>query len=529
MGTGFLKSTPRRRTLPRRHRFFPELIHTRSSASAAAFFGISFQIKSGFALYASSVTGKDGTRRVIRQCGHAPLASAAVFLFLLLPALAACAQAQPGTASADASTAGKPVVVTLDDAIRLAEASEPAYAAAAAASQSADLDRSVARAGLLPNARFLSQDIYTQPNGIYTEGDAGEPSAPLPRFVANDSRPHEYMAQGIVDETLSLAGTAALRRADALAAVARAEQEIARRGLVAAVTGLFYTSLAADHKLTVAGQARQEAADFTRLTTERGQAREAAHADVVKAQLLEQQRGRDLEDAQVAAEKAHLDLGVLLFSDPRTPCTLSAPESAPALASKEDVEQAAARNNPELKSALAALAANNADVQAAWGALLPNVGLNVTYGIDANQFAVNGPLTPGGLKARNLGYSTSVTVNLPVWDWLAGENKVKQSQIRRDAARVALTNTQRRLIAQLEEAYSEAQAAHDQLASLDQSAVDAAESLSLTKLRYTGGEATVLEVVDAENTYVSAENAREDGRVRYEAARAALQTVTGTM
>ena len=108
-------------------------------------------------------------------------------------------------------------------------------------------------------------------------------------------------------------------------------------------------------------------------------------------------------------------------------------------------------------------------MQAAWGALLPNVGLNVTYGIDANQFAVNGPLTPGGLKARNLGYSTSVTVNLPVWDWLASENKVKQSQIRRDAAQVALTNTQRRLIAQLEEAYSEAQAAHDQLASLDQS------------------------------------------------------------
>jgi outer membrane protein TolC len=226
----------------------------------------------------------------------------------------------------------------------------------------------------------------------------------------------------------------------------------------------------------------------------------------------------------VAAEKAHLDLGVLLFPDPRTPCTLSAPEPAPALASKQDVEQAAARNNPELKSALASLAVSNADVQAAWGALLPNVGLNVTYGIDAPQFAANGP---DGV--RNLGYSASLTVNIPVWDWLASENKVKQSQIRRDTAQVALTNTQRRLIAQLEEAYSEAQAARDQLASLDQSLATAAESLRLTKLRYTGGEATVLEVVDAENTYVSAENAREDGRVRYETARAVLQTIAGTM
>ncbi|HVN93996.1 MAG TPA: TolC family protein [Terracidiphilus sp.] len=435
-------------------------------------------------------------------------------------------QAQDKVAAADA---GKPVVITLDDAIRLAQASEPAYVAAKAAGQSANLDRSIARAGLLPNARFYGDDIYTQPNGIYSEGDAGQASAPLPKFVSNDSRPREYIAQGIVDETFSLAGAAALRRADAEAAIARAEQEIARRGLVVAVTGLFYASLAADHKLAAAEQARQEADSFTRMTVEREQAREAAHADVLKAQLTQQQRERDLEDAQVAAEKARLDLAVLLFSDPRTQYTLSAPQAAPTLPSQADVEQAAAKNNPELKSALASLSASNADVQAAWGALLPTVGLNFTYGIDANQFAVNGPLIADGTKARNLGYSTSFTVNLPLWDWFASENKVKQSEIRRGAAQVALSTTQRRLVAQLEEAYSEANAARDQLASLDQSVSDAAESLRLTKLRYTDGEATVLEVVDAENTYVSTEDAREDGRVRYETARATLQTLTGTL
>jgi outer membrane protein TolC len=163
-------------------------------------------------------------------------------------------------------------------------------------------------------------------------------------------------------------------------------------------------------------------------------------------------------------------------------------------------------------------------VQAAWGALLPNIGLNLTYGIDAPQFAANGP---DGV--RNLGYSASLTLNIPVWDWMASEHKVKQSEIRRDAAQVALSATQRRLIAQLDEAYSEAQAARDQLTSLDQSVATAEESLRLTKLRYSGGEATVLEVVDAENAFVTAENAREDGRVRYEAARAELQTIAGTM
>jgi outer membrane protein TolC len=116
-----------------------------------------------------------------------------------------------------------------------------------------------------------------------------------------------------------------------------------------------------------------------------------------------------------------------------------------------------------------------------------------------------------------------------VWDWFSTQHKVRQSEIRRDAAKVTLSTAQRQLIARLDEAYSEAQVARDQLASLDLSAATAAESLRLTKLRYTGGEATVLEVVDAQNAYVTAANAREDGRVRFEAARADLQTLTGSM
>ena len=119
-------------------------------------------------------------------------------------------------------------------------------------------------------------------------------------------------------------------------------------------------------------------------------------------------------------------------------------------------------------------------------------------------------------------------MNIPIWDWLGSEQKVRQSRILRNAAQVALTAAERRLIARLDETYSEAVAARDQLASLDLSVSTAAESLRLVKLAYQGGEATVLEVVDAQTAYVSAENAREEGRVRYEIAGAELETLTGT-
>ena len=265
---------------------------------------------------------KHELRRRNRAFGGATVLG--IGLFLWHPAI----QAQ---AASQAPATDTPVVITLDEAIRRAQASEPAFAAVRADNESAALDRSIARAGLLPTARLYNQDIYTEPNGTFADNGEGVPSA-NPRFVSNDARPREYLAQGIAEETLSVAGLAALLRADAAAAMARAELEIARRGLVATVTGLFYGSLAADHKAEIAQRACQEAKNFTMITQDREKQGEAAHADTIKAQLTEQEQWRMLKDASLAAQNARLSLGVLLFSDPRTPYTLQAAQAVPPLA-----------------------------------------------------------------------------------------------------------------------------------------------------------------------------------------------------
>jgi outer membrane protein TolC len=451
---------------------------------------------------------------------------AIVALAAILLAAARGSSGQGPAGQSNQAAAQPPAVITLEEAIHRAQSSEANYAAAVAEGRSARLDRNIAYAGLLPSVTYNNSVLYTEPQRPYSKSSSAPGSSePTPIYIANNA-PREYVSQGAVSETIGLASIASAQRTAALAAQAAAEQEIARRGLVSAVVSLFYGSLAADHKLAVAERAGQEAADFTKLTGQREQARESAHADVVKAQLQEQSRQRDLGDARVAAEKARLELGVLLFPDPRTPYTLSAPDAAPVLASREDIYTAAAKNNADLKSAIEALRASNADVLAARAAYLPDLGLEFTYGIDAPQFATTGP---GPDHVNNLGYSATVTLNIPVWDWLNTQRRVKQSEIRRQSTQVALTAKQRQLIAKLDEAYSEAAMARDQLASLDLSVNTAAESLRLTKLAYRGGEATVLEMVDAQGAYVAAQNAREDGRVRYEAALAALQTLTGTM
>ena len=438
-----------------------------------------------------------------------------------LPITRASAQTEPPSASTASGAA--PLIISLDEAIQRAQKSEPNYAVIRAEARATALDRSIARAALLPGAVYHNQYLYTQSSGNgSTITSAGNQVSPV-IFIANNSV-HEYVSQAALTETIGLKGLADLQLASATAARAAAELEIARRGLVSAVVGLYFGVSAAEQKQHVAQRAVDEAASFTDVTSKREAAREVARADVVKAQLLQQQRQRDLADAGLAAEKARLELGVLLFQDPRTPYITQPPATPPALPARADIESRAAANNAELKSALAALRAGNAQVLGARAAYLPDFSLNFDYGIDAAQFAVKGP---NGVN--NLGYAASATVDIPIWDWLATEHRIRQSEIRRDAARIALTAAQRRVIAALDEGYAEATEAQRQAASLDLSVQTAGESLRLTKLRYAAGEATALEVVDAQTAMTTAENAREDGVVRYETALANLQTLTGTL
>lgn len=439
--------------------------------------------------------------------------------------------------SAAPGNAGTPVI-TLDEAIKRARTNEPTFAAAMAAQRNAALDRSIARAALLPSVVYHNQFLYTQPvhcptsNTICAQNagmnssnaSAANPaiSSGAPRFIANNAV-HEYVSQGEANETIGVQQFNALSRATAAEAVATAELEVARRGLVASVANLFYSSSTSERRVAVAERAANDAAGVTQLTQQRENVREVAHADVIKAQLDQQQRERDLNDARLNAQKARLELGVLLFPDPRTPYTLNVPSQPPPVPSRADVEAALAKRNPELQSALASVHLADLGVTAARAGYLPDLAFNYSYGIDASQFASH---APDG--SRNLGYSASATLDIPIWDWFTTRDKIRQSQIARNTARTVLTNTQRRLIANLEEVYAEASAAHDQLESLNQSVATAAESLRLTRLSYSAGETTILSVVDAEHSLTAAEIAREDGIVRYQTALANLQLLTGT-
>jgi outer membrane protein TolC len=142
--------------------------------------------------------------------------------------------------------------------------------------------------------------------------------------------------------------------------------------------------------------------------------------------------------------------------------------------------------------------------------------------LQANQLALHDP------DGHNLfGSSVVAQLTIPIWNWGINKSKVKQAELELQQAKNDLSLTQRTLLSNMESYYLEAQVATSQIGSLRESMTDSVENLRLTRLRYTAGESSAQEVVDAQSLLVQARNAYDDGLVRYRLALANLQTLTG--
>src|SRR6202162_5884514 len=413
-------------------------------------------------------------------------------------------------AAASTSTAAPPTI-TLQDALQRARNNTPQFRAALTGLGIAHEDTVQARAGLLPTVNFNTQYLYTQGN-----------NTPTARFFANNGV-HEYISQGAVHaDIIDVGKVAEYRSISADEAISRANAEIATRGLLVTVVQDYYGLVAAERKYATAQRGATDAENFFGISQKLEKGGEVAHSDAIKAEIQYQQKMQALREAQLDMERARLALAVILFPNFNQNFTvvddLQVPELLPAYT---EVLTLGSRNNPQLRAATAALDAANLDVLVARSGYLPTVTVDYFYGIDSAHFATR----IAGVD--QLGYSAIASFNLPLWNWGATHSKVKQASLRRQQARTELSYAQRQLLSNLQSFYHDAEAARAELDMLGRAAELSTESLRLTTMRYQGGEASVLEVVDAQNTLVQARNAYDDGQVRYRVSVANLKTLTG--
>lgn len=150
-----------------------------------------------------------------------------------------------------------------------------------------------------------------------------------------------------------------------------------------------------------------------------------------------------------------------------------------------------ARQRPDILAAEAQLHAANAAIGVATAAQYPNITLTASIGVDS--------LTAGRLFTdTSNAWSLGAGLTAPIFN---GGTLAAQRRATENAYRAVLANYQRTVVQALAQVADSLQAlGHDaELLSVQQEAIDAAQSsVNLTRLAYTAGTVTVLQLLEAQ-------------------------------
>jgi len=453
---------------------------------------------------AAEQTAPDSRSKDQTSDSHAPIDASVQFV-------------QPGGADSTIP----PVTITLQDAIERARHFSAQFRAVEMEAKISHEDRMQARNAMLPSVSATTQYLNTQGNGKTPEG----------RFVTNDGV-HVYRAWGVFHQDLSPSTYMAtsLHRADAAEAVANAKAEIARRGLTVTVTKLYYALVVAQRKYATGQLTLDQGKHFFDVAQETERLGQAAHSDVIKAEIQYSQQQQAFEESRLALQNARLDLAVLLFPTFNVNFTLvdDLNSSAP-LPSFDEVQSMSAKGNPNMRAAIEGERQAHYEVMAAKTAFLPTMNVDLDYGIEANDFALRSVVKafPDIGPLPNLGYFLTAGFSVPVWDWGTLRSKLHQAKYKEEQAHTELSQVQKEMLNNLYSYYNEAAVAREAVERARHTSELASESLRLINLRYQGGESTAFEAVDAQNTFIVARGLYDDAEARYRLALANLQTLTG--
>ena len=407
--------------------------------------------------------------------------------------------------------------LSLDEALRLANAQASTFQTALLNERVAAEDVRQARAAFLPKVSTPLSYIYTSPAlGL----PPGEPRGPS--FVTSDGI-GVYDALVNVSGDFDIAGRlrATLARNRAILAAAHAGAEVARRELAQAVIEAYYGLALADAQLRAAEQNLAAAEEFERITSLLFSAGEVAAVDLTRAQLQALTRRDELQKARGNEAVAAGSLRVLVgyeFSRP-----ISTADLALALPIGSEYQQFKADDvsrRPEFMQLDQQLRAARLGIKIARADRLPSLSYSMNGGFDTDS--LKGPR----LK-EHTGVSAALSFSIPIFDWGASRSRERQAQLQVDIAENERTLALRGFTQQFYAARAQADNAAARINLAREGVTKAQDNLAASIARYRAGEAQIVEVTDAQTTLVEQRSALYQAIFDYQTALARLRRTTG--
>lgn len=419
--------------------------------------------------------------------------------------------------------------MTFDEAVSLALRQASNYKAAQINEQIAAEDIRQAKAAFYPRVALAPNVIYTTPSLGKTVTAAGVTDGNL---TAISSRPPSFLGANAVSEFQGLVTTtgeidtsgrlkATLRRSRLLLESARLGSAIARRELVQAVTDAYFNFALTSTKRRGAANNLQAANDFENNIKLQLEAGEVAPVDLVRARLQTAQRRDELaqveSDETVAADALRFLVGYNFTQNIQVEDLLMQMPNAGEI---ETFAETAIKTRLEFAQFETDRQAAELDVKIAQSERRPQFNYSVSTGF------VSDSLFPSNVK-NGLGAQVSVGVNLPLFDKGASRSRETQARLRLQQTENTRLLAERQLAQAFYAARTQAVSAASRIRQIAASITDAEKNVSASLARYQAGEASLIEVTDAQNLLILQRQSLYQAIFDYQTARARLLRASG--
>jgi outer membrane protein TolC len=412
--------------------------------------------------------------------------------------------------------APSPVPLSLDEALRLANAQASAFQTARLNERIAAEDVRQAQAAFLPKVSTPLSYIYTSPAlGL----PPGEPRGPS--FISADGI-------GVYDALVNVSGDfditgrlrATLAKNRALLAAAHAGAEVARRELAQAVIEAYFGLALANAQVRAAQTNLEAAQEFENITSLLLSGGEVASVDLTRAQLQTLARRDELEKARTNEAVTAGSLRVLVGYDfARSISTTDLALALPVASEYQQFKAEDVSRRPEFTQLEQQLRAARQEIRIARADRLPSL-----------SYSMNGGFETDSLKSPRLkehtGVSAGISFSVPIFDWGASRSRETQARLRVEVAENERTLALRGFTQQFYAAQAQAANAAARINLAREGVTKAQDNVAASIARYRAGEAPIVEVTDAQTTLVEQRNALYQAIFDYQTALARLRQAT---
>lgn len=412
--------------------------------------------------------------------------------------------------------------LTLEAAIQAALERNPDLRRQTLLALSAEQDKVLARAAILPTLGINASYTDTrQGGGVPVVQNIQLPPQPTQVF-------HSWQGSATLRQLIFDGGRwwNNLDAADLGLAASRAQVDEQRLQITYLVEQRFYELVRAQRQLAVLADAAsrsRDQADFTQRLFEGGR---STQADVYAARANRDNDEINRLGQERSVELARTDLALAIGVDPAEPLTVAEPPrlmedpAQPPLT--KDAVARALEARPSLKAVSLTVASNRKAASAAGGDYWPSVALAAGY-----QRSTRDLSSLFSDPARNSTLYGAVSLSWNVFNGFATDASVRKAEIQAMLSENDLTTARRNVASDVQKAVAQLGTARSQARVAQQSELTAKEGLRLARTRQEVGVGTQLEVRDAELKLTQAQLSVVGSLVDGREAEAALRRAQG--